>query len=240
MTLLSNSLEGGTPGAVITAANSGGLSGTAFGDSSVDTGNTLAYDSTTAAHGSVSAQVSTGVGSGQAWVAWTSGLPGTSPTIWGRSYYRFAGNPSAAVNVFRILSGSNGIMGSIRVNANGTLGMLHGSGTLSGTSTAALTAGAWWRIEVMVTAGTATTGSMACQIFWSPDATTPDQVLSVSGVNTGAVNPSRLRVGVVSNAASVAPFHFDDLALSDTGYPGPAGAPPPAPLKGFRGWGIRL
>ncbi|MER5649596.1 hypothetical protein [Streptosporangium sp. NPDC002524] len=237
MPTLNNSLEGGADGATITTGNSGGASGDAFGAATVDAGASLIYTTAHAAHGSVGAQVSTGVGSGSAYVAWTSGLPATSPTVWARAYYRFAANPAATVNVLRILSGSNGIMGTIRVNAAGTIGMLYGSGTLAGTSAAALTAGSWFRVETSVTAGS-TTGAMSCRIFWSSDSETPDQTLSIANVNAGAVNPSRLRVGVVSNLAGVSPFQFDDLSLSDVTWPGPAGAAPPPPL--FHGWGVPI
>lgn len=220
MAPLTNSFEGGTNGSTISTSNSGGASGTAFGAVTIDGGESLTFDTSTAAHGSVSAQVACPT-SGSSYVAWTSGISGTSATVYARAYLRFTGNPSATVNVLRILSAANGIMGTIRVNTGGTIGMLYGSGTLAGTSTGALTANAWFRVEVMVTAGT-TTGVMTCRVYWTMDGTTPDETLTISNVNTGSANPTRLRVGVVSNAAASA-FNIDDLGLDDAGWIGPAG-----------------
>jgi hypothetical protein len=215
MATLANTFEGGSNGTTITAANSGGASGNAFNTVVVDS--TLTYTTASAAHGSVAALAS---GTSDAYVAWTSGLAGTSATAYARTYFRVTSLPAANTNVLRMLSSSNGIMGTIRINSAGTLGMLYGAGSLGGTTSGTITLGAWFRVELRVTAGGSSNGTMVMRVFWTPDATTADQEITSSNVTTGAANPTRLRCGILSNSAEV---YFDDLAFSDTDWIGPAG-----------------
>lgn len=223
MSSLSNSFEGGSDGTTVTTGNSGGSSGDAFGNVTIDSGNALTYSSSSPAHGSLGALVSTGVASGSSYVAWTSGIPGTSATVWARAYHRFPAWPSADVNVLRILSSSNAIMGSVRIKSTGKVDLLYGTGTLGATSTATIPTGASFRIEVMVAAGT-TTGAMSIRLYLtSADGTTADETLSVTNINAGSANPVRMRAGVVSNLANVSTFGLDDLALSDVDWIGPVG-----------------
>lgn len=236
MTLLANNFEGGVDGVAISTFNSGGTSGDAFGAVTIDPTASLVFDGTQSAHGTFSAKVATGATSGSSYVAWTTGIAGTSPSLWTRAYMRLTANPSAAVNILRLLNSSNAIMGTVRINANGTVGMLYGSGTLGGTSVGAITPNAWFRIETLVTTGT-TTGVMSCRIAFVPDAVTPDETLTSTNVNTGSTNPSRFRAGVVTNAANVTAINFDDLAASDVDWVGPAGV---AVAAGFQGWGVPI
>lgn len=213
MAVLANTCEGGVPPNAVTTANSGGASGNAW--DRVENDSPVTY-SATAAHGSVGILCN---GAADAYVGWETGISGTSPTLWARAYVRFDALPAANTNILRTLSPSNGIMGTIRINTTGTLGMLYGTGSFAGNTTGTVTLGAWFRVEMMVTAGGANNGTMTMRVFWDPDATTPSQEVTSSNVTTGAVNPTRLRAGVLSNAATV---FLDDIALSDEGWIGPA------------------
>lgn len=212
MTTLTNSCEGGTPTSAVTTGNSGGASGNAF--QRVEDDSPVIY-SATAFHGSVGIECS---GAADAYVGWDSGIGGTSATLWGRAYFRLAAIPASNVNLFRMLSSTNTIMGTIRINSTGAIAQLYATGTLGGTTSATLSVDTWYRVEWQVTAGASNDGSMETRIFAGDDLA-PLAVLRVTGVTTGSANPSRARYGVLSNTATV---HLDDLALSDEGWIGPS------------------
>ncbi len=215
---LTNSLEGGTAGTTITGANSGGISGNAFNGPAVGTGATLAYDSTTAAHGTLSAKIATGSTATNSYLRWSTAL-GTVPTVYTRQYLYLPALPATATRVLAAI-GANGTDAALQLLPTGQLRSLNAGAAVLNTSTTVLPLNQWVRIETMIT-GSTTSGQVQVKIFLTPDGTTPDETLTSPLTNTaGAI--SDLRFGISGTAVANTTYWLDDLDATTTGYPGPA------------------
>jgi hypothetical protein len=224
---LTNSFEGGTNGTTISAANSGGNSGSAFNVVTIGTGGALTFSNTQAAHGSLSAEFVEPASAVTITVAWTTSLTGSSiPTVYFRAYVWYASLPSQGVRIVSVLNGST-FLGGLQLNTTGKLSPLSAAGTAQTftgngitATTNALNTGAWSRIEGFIT-GSATVGQISVSIFNTPDSVTPTETEATAAtINTSAAI-TQLRFGDSSTAPSFT-CYLDDLGGSDTGYLGPA------------------
>lgn len=216
MTLVQNGLEGLTSGTTVTAANSGGTSGDAFTTVAPDS-STVVADNTFAAHGAISLKMATTTAMGP-YVAYTITSSAANGSL--RAYCYIEGYPTSNTNILRLYSGST-IVGTLRINTTGKLGLLYGTGTLGNTSTTTLPLNAWFRIEFQVTPGTGTAATVQAMIYLTPDSTTPTETLTSSGITVAtAASVTQARYGVISSVANWTVW-FDDLAFGDAGYIGP-------------------
>lgn len=219
MTLLTNSFEGQSSGTTVTAANSGGTSGSAFDVvTGPPTSGTLAYDNTHAAHGVNACKVAIAATSGQNLCRWSTSM-GTQGQVWYRLYVYFTANPAATFRLAGFAT-SGGTTCSLLLLTNlGQLQMTNAGGTTQFT-TAAINTGSWSRIEGFVI-GSATVGQVECKVFNSPNSTTPtDTKTSGAALNTTG-SMGLYSYGVVVSTTNITAFWMDDLGLSSTGYIGP-------------------
>jgi hypothetical protein len=212
---LENTFEGGTPGTAVTVANSGGLSGAAFDE--VDPSSSAITYSSGALHGTVACQITT-LADDDPYFAWTSLVSGT--TTWGRVYLKIGSLPPDNINIVRHLAGTATVI-TVRVNTNGRLGLLYGTGTFAGNGTVAIPVDTWVRIEWTVTTGLGT-GSVQATLYTDPESTTPADTLSASNINTGTgAAVTRQRMGMLSSETWS--FALESVAFSDEGPIGPEG-----------------
>ena len=199
-----NNAEGGTNGATVSAANSGGASGYAF---DVFSGASI-FSNTVAQSGSQSYTSSTtGVNSDLIW-----NLPSLTSTIWARSWFYF---PSLLSNgVAAIISLPSPYAGvSLQGGSTNTLYVGNGTGNTSGSYT--YSAATWYRVEVQlnyallqVTARVYDNSGNLLETITSPQGST------AWGVMTS------LRFYLCNdNAIS---YYQDNLAVSDQGWIGTA------------------
>lgn len=224
--LAANTLEGGTNGTAVSAANSGGASGTAFNAVSVGTAATAAYDSTRAAHGVRSLKVATGASAVDAEVQWQAAV-GTQATLYARTYVWITAAPGANHRLSTMITpGLGALCSALYLNTNRTLTLIDSGGGSVLTTTTAVPTGAWSRIEWLVQ-GSTTAGHLELRLYTTADSGTATESLSsASNLNTGG-SLGFISFGTGWDAkANVGPLWLDDIAISATGFPGPAVAGP--------------
>lgn len=212
-----NSFEGSSDETTVTTGNSGGASGNAFDSVSVGTGATVVYDNAQSALGSFSCRTGTTGTSSLAYVAWTLA---SVTTDYSRGLLRLTSLPSAAAQpVLRYLSGGSQ---SLRVNVKsaGTIEVRDAGNSVVGTTTAAITAGQFWRMEVR-TVLSATVGQVELRYFANPNSATPTETLNLSGLALTA-NATEIRWGVGAALANAVSTWFDNVAAEGTGFFGPS------------------
>lgn len=212
-----NSFEGSSDETTVTSGNSGGSSGNAFDSVSVGTGATVVYDNAQAALGSFSCRMGTTGTSSLAYVSWTLA---SVTTDYSRGYLRLTSLPSAAAQpVLRYLSGGSQ---SFRVNVKsaGTIEVRDAGNSVVGTTTAAISAGQFWRMEIR-TVLSATVGQVELRYFASPNGTTPTETLNLSGLTLTA-NATEIRWGVGAALANAVSAWFDNVATEGSTWLGPA------------------
>lgn len=209
--LLVNTFEGGSNGTTISTANSGGVSGNPF-----DAFASTPTFSTTVAHsGTLCMSATTGA---QKQVEWNTTSLGTgNATLFGRCYFQTTGNAGVRIvqgdgattsDIFRITLVTTTSL--IAVNINGGTNV---------SSTTALANNTWMRIDFQF-ALSGTTATITARLFFGAniEGTVPTETLTQSGASTdAAINIIRFGSG-----SSVTPtLFFDDVAVTDQGYPGP-------------------
>jgi hypothetical protein len=218
-----NTLEGGTQGTTISAANSGGASGDAFSQCLAGTNATCAYDGTHAHSGTLAASLSTGATSANTYVSWALG---PFQQVWGRFYYWVTASPTANTRIASCYaSGITTVRAFIRHNSGGKLAACDSTSAILWTSTSALPVGQWVRVEFGCL-GDPSAGQLWVAYYASPESTTPtEQFTSPATANLGG--PVGSVAFGVSNQANVPQTWWDDMAISTVGPLGPTGAPPP-------------
>lgn len=212
-----NSFEGGSNGVTITTGNSGGSSGDAFDNAPTPgTGATLTYSTAQAAHGSVSMSTSSGGTSSTAYAGYTLGTTSTDTC---RMYCRFTSLPSAQQVILRYLSSGSQAM-RVNVTTAGLVEVRNAANSVVGTTTSGISAGSWFRLELMSTWST-TVGAITLRLYLSPDGTSISDSLTLSSlVLTASANEIRFGLGAaLANAVQV---WYDDLAIEGATWHGPA------------------
>lgn len=218
MTVLVNSFEGGTNGTTITTGNSGGGSGNAFDTVTIPGGSTVTYSNTVSAHGTLSSAVATTTDTSSLYVQWDVS-EGTQTTIYFRAYCYLPASSSGNWRPFAAES-SNTHAASFFFAA-GVLKTSYGSAFTNGpVFTTAIPTNQWIRIEGYVT-GDPSVGALSVSLYISMDSIVPNEVHSVSGINTtGAL--TQYRFGQNAATANSGPYYLDDIGVSSTGYLGPS------------------
>lgn len=227
MTLVTNSAEGQVNTTAVTAANSGGASGTAF--SLVAKNGTLATFSTDhAMHGSESYKLATINASGCI-LGWTS-YNSASGAL--RGYLYMPALPDVLTPFVCAVNTSSANMAVLYVYPAGNLSVRNGAGTEVLKSTSTLSAATWYRFELQVTAGASTsTGTLQAAVYAGDGATAVgDCHYSSTTTNTGTVNLGSARFGVPQAVTTANTYYIDDLAANDgaTSFIGAPGVPPVA------------
>lgn len=216
-----NTFEGGTNGTTITTGNSGGTSGHAF-DLATVTNGTLVFSNTQAAHGTLSANMSTTVAGGVAWVGWNSFAPTT--TFYGRCNIYLTALPNVTDAVFQHKGSSSSSAGNIQINTSGQLVGQTPSFANAFTFTSVIPLNTWIRVEWFLSAGIAGTGSLTVNYYNSKDSTVitesqRDQTFAWGGTNGVA----EIDWGWTNTHPSQPSMFLDDFDISVTSYLGPAG-----------------
>lgn len=227
--LLSNGFDGGTMGATITAANSGGASGNGFNTASCASG-TLTY-SAPPAHGSLSARLTPGTGT--CFVAWTAKAIASASEGYGRAYVNLSALPPGVTALLKVMSPGGTRDVQVNLSKTGKLTILDANGATQATFASSIPLGQWVRLEWHLVAGSA--GSFGLQMY-SGDSTTAVESQTVAGINAGpAIGGAQ--VGALSSLAAGygAALGLDDIAYGTSGPLGPAGGggqDPPGPVTG--------
>jgi hypothetical protein len=208
----SNTAEGGTSGATVTTANSGGASGDAFSAVSIGSGSTLICTNALAFSGTKSYQFAETT-SHAVTANWT--ITGVAGPLYARSYIYFQSTAGPGYAYF--VSGGTGSM-TVVVSSAGKVQVLC-SGVTTLTSTTVLSANTWYRIEAQFTFGTGT--SQAVMRLYDASGTLLETLTTAAtGTVTGATT---LAFG--SSGTTTVTYNMDNLAASDQGWIGPYVAP---------------
>lgn len=226
---VTNTAEGGADEVTVTEANSGGASGTAFSVVTTGTGVTNVADNAQAMHGTYSYRQATGGTSAQAMLTWDSTALGNPSRLWGRCYIRCA-SFSTARSFLRVRSTATQIL-RLQITTSGTIELRNTANTVVATSTAALSANTWHRIEFDARPGASVSNAFR---IYTGDSTSLTEEVAASSNYSGNTVANEVSWGNAASGTNLPTIWFDSLLANDTGWPGPlatAMAPPPAPAR---------
>lgn len=214
MALVQNTFNGGTSGAGITEATSGGASGTPFNYVEVNTGATATFQTTAALHGARGARI-TGNG---AHAFLQHDLVGTKKLTM-RFHVRFPSAPTVNCQIYTPRSSIDYIGG-----LNITTALKFQVTKLGGASiftSAALSVNTYYRVEIAHEVATATTGKIWFRYFVGNSAT-PVEEFTTTTTDLGTANLVMYRLGKINNSGNT-PMDLDSITFNGaaTGYLGP-------------------
>lgn len=218
MPTLTNSAEGGSEDAAVTAGNSGGASGNAFDSVSITGSGSITFDNEHS-RGNRAFKI-TGDTTNATYLNYTSSL-GTVGEAWGRVYVYFTANPGATLGVVRLRIGGLQVS-RFTISTSGMWQIRNASNSLLATMTSTITLNAWTRMEWHVLA-TAAGGDIECRLYNTADSNSITDQLSDTNAAL-ATNIDEVNVGH-HNANPVTTFWADDLNVNTTTWPGPALTP---------------
>jgi hypothetical protein len=225
VTTLTNNASGGTNGVTVTTGNSGGASGNAFDGINAAFGGTVTFSNAETIHSTLSYNCDLPA-SAIAIMQWGASLGVPLSEVWFRMYGYVPTITTGYSNYIWNCSPVSGFGSSLILNTNGTFSFQDANGTNQITTTTAINAGAWFRVEGYVI-GSTTAGQMNLQVFVAnPDGVTPDENdTSGSAVNTGgAINV--VQYGVTNQSGAGGAFQiYTIVGASTTGYLGPISSP---------------
>lgn len=133
----------------------------------------------------------------------------TTQSFFGRTYmYMQTAAPSVASEVFIVqgLSGATFVrIASITISTGGVPSVLDSTGATVCTSSSALSANTWYRLEISLNMSTG-----ACELLVNGTSV-------ATGTGTlGSHGPARLLVGAGGSSALTNPLYFDDVAFNDS------------------------
>lgn len=223
---LSNTAEGGSEDAAVTAANSGGASGNAFNAVTVGGAGAITYDNEHVAHGNRAFKIVGDVTS-LVYMTWTSSL-GTVPEAWGRLYLYLTGVPGGIIGIVRLRSGGAQVA-RITVSAGAQIQLRNSSNATTATVGTAVATGQWTRIEWHCLA-LASSGDLEVRLHNDADSSTPTDSASDTAMAL-LDNLDEVHMGH-HNVSPASTIWMDDLQVNTTGWPGPALVSSPHLLRG--------
>ena len=192
--LLTNTFEGGTAGADVTAGSSGGASGTAL-DVSKGANSSVKYVAG-GFHGALGVEFTAAAGE-SAFLQWApAGEAQDSYAI--RAYLRPGTPPPLATGGTDFLGqirGTAGTMATVGLSGDSRFRVLAADGSTLGTATSARLAGTTYRWELRVTRGTTTSNGRVDFAYYAGDSTAPIQTMSFPTTNTTTGQATHARFG---------------------------------------------
>ena len=225
MLFLTNSAEGGVDGVTVDITNTGGLSGNIFTNTNT-TNATSVFTVTNPLRGKTSIVGATSATAGSYYFGYCSGTD--VATLYSRAYLSIAAAPSAPMGLVKYVDGAGTAHKvGVAVNASRLLVGFDVNGTLTTpTGSVAIPTNQTVRLETKVVGGSPS-GSVEWKLYLTPSSTgTPDETVTLSPVNTGTSTTGGIWWGhsgwPLSAIANLPATRFDDLVLTDIGYPGPS------------------
>ncbi len=208
-----NTAEGGTNGTTVTAANSGGLSGTAFDLVTIsDATATLIFDNTHPAHGALAYKFQLGAVTAEDYL---QRLASFSATDVDRATFRFncywTANPAAAIYLLRVANAAGSAsFGGVKLDTAGKLLAVDGAGSTVATMASAIPLNTLFHVDVEMVVTSGTAGRIT---IWRTDVLDSGRVVDqITATITAAVGFSRIRWGHTgTGVANVGPWWMDDL-----------------------------
>jgi hypothetical protein len=222
--------EGGTAGSALSTTNPPTAAGdTKFGVVTTTGTATGTVSSADAAHGTKCMEcVQTSTTSSTEFGTW-SGYTATSAAF--RFYFKVTTLPGSNVVIMRSFNNSAVRWLSVQVNSlNKLVLQLTNSDTTVYTSTSAISANTWYRVEGSVTMGNASNAVVNFKYYVGDSLTSVDAGLAITNGNTGTgTQMADFRFGIVSSTIAFT-LRMDDLAVNDgtTTFIGPSLTPPTA------------
>lgn len=236
---VSNTAEGGSDTTVVSAANSGGASGTAF-DSVTNPSSIMTFSSTQEHAGSLAlrtAQPGVAVSTYGVWNGWGS----LTTSIYTRLYFYVS-----AVNVANLILGwrsnTDAAAGYMGINATGKIVMQNAAGTAVSTSTTTISANTWYRLETRIQAST-TVGQVEWRLYTGAnlDGTTTTEAPAAVTNAVLTANIAGVRIGPAGitsgGAATNITGYLDDIGINNTTWLGPSAATASSRFLGLLGVG---
>lgn len=218
--------EGGTNGAAITPANSGGASGDAWDTVGGNVSGRIAqYETSVPLVGNVSAVFATGGTAGTAFVQWTTAIlnlwPAGMTTQYFRTYLNYASLPPMQRIILQWLDTTAAINRSnILLLATGQLRLRNAVNGTVATFTTTMAANTTYRLEGQVD-GVAAGGAYSMSLFLG-NSTTPLESVSGTAAFGGTIGSASF--GWLTGGTSSPNQYMDAMQINDTGLPGPAPA----------------
>lgn len=217
--ILTNGAEGGTNGATVTKANSGGDSGQPWDNIAINGSGSLTYSSAQVMSGSLSYYVSTTASPGQAFMVWTSQITQPGKTMY-MAVHCYITSRVSTTRFIQFTNVSINNCGGVGLSASGTSFTLQDStSTIVATSTTTVPVNQWIRLEMMVFSD-ATAGQIELKIFLDPTSAVPTEIITTSASqNTRGDDIAAAVFGNLSNTANFG-MYLDNIAVQDTAYVG--------------------
>ncbi|MEV0236885.1 LamG-like jellyroll fold domain-containing protein [Nonomuraea sp. NPDC050786] len=204
--LRANTFDGGTAGAAITAANSGGTSGDAFNNIA----GSPQYSNAVAHRGLVATN---SVAGSDTHIDWTNVTqPGN--TICSRMYLYRAGTQTDTKGLFALI-GPSGVVSKVWMFANGSISIYSAAaGTNVANGSVPIPVGQWVRIEWRYTIDASGNGTVEMWIYLSADSTAHSDYVISSTVAWPGGKPRDAEFHIGRDAGSQ--WYVDEIAVSDT------------------------
>jgi len=226
MTRFQNTLDAGTQGAQVTAANSS-ASGSAFGQ--VFGAGILTYDSSAAIQGSKGALAE----SASSVAAMNAIFPAAVAAAGFSLEFSLPSLPGSDFHIARLTDGSDARLVSIHVSNTNRLRLSDATGTASGiwTATDALVAGTKYRVEVWAKAGSTSTTAEIRVAYFLAGSTTPIQSFTTTAGSVATGTPfARFIWGRITTSTIQAAFDSPVWETDGTALPGPLSVPLDTPV----------
>lgn len=230
-TPLMNGAEDGVNAVAPVAATTGTAGNDPWDTVTATGGSAVVYSTDQAAHGTRSYKFTSTGTAGTALVQWNAASNGRLDRVFGRFYLRAAGFDPALT--FLRLRGANTQVIRVGVDLTGHLQLFNSANTVIATTTAAIPANTWVRVDFDVTPSVAA-GVAEVRLFTTMDSITPTETITVSAQAFGAAYVDEVTYGQTIAGANLPTFYLDDLQVNATGMPGPYsdGSPQTATLTG--------
>lgn len=206
MAIQTNTAEGGTNGVTVTAGNSGGASGTAFGTVGTGAGGAIIYSNEQAAHGTLSWKCTPGTGAQT--MLWNQ--TGSGAVFSTRFYVYLTGYPSAETQWHLVQTSGGALVAGMNLTTAGKLKVFNSAATTLATFTNSVPLNTWTRITLFGTIN-ATTGSVTAKMY-PGDSLTATETQAFTNTNTGSTDAGRALFGKFTAAGTMVSYYLDDFA----------------------------